>query len=57
MKIEESFTKREGLRTKATEINYKMHEIKPIYCSLNSPNKEVWLWLYRRKLGLETHVK
>jgi hypothetical protein len=57
MKIEESFTKRKGLRTKATEINYKMHEIKPIYCSLNSPNKEVWLWLYRRKLGLETHVK
>jgi hypothetical protein len=20
-------------------------------------NKEAWLWLYRRKLGLETHVK
>jgi hypothetical protein len=24
------------LRTKATEIHYKMHKIKPIYCSLLS---------------------
>jgi len=52
-----SFTKRKCIRTKATGIHYEMDEIKPIYCSLNSLNKEAWLWLYRRKLGLETHVK
>jgi len=34
-----------------------MYEIKPIYYSLNSPNNEAWIWLYRWKLGLETHVK
>jgi len=26
--------------------------------ALRTPsNKEAWLWLYRRNLGLETHVK
>jgi hypothetical protein len=57
MKIEEKLYKDKCLKKSATEINYKMHEIKPSYCSLNSLNKEAWLWLYRRKLGLETHVK
>jgi hypothetical protein len=57
MKIEEKLYKDKCLKKRAIEINYKMHEIKPSYCSLNSPNNEAWLWLYRRKLGLETHVK
>jgi len=57
MEIKKSFTKRKCLRTKATGIHCEMIEIKPIYCSLNSPNKEAWLWLYKRKLELETHVK
>jgi hypothetical protein len=57
MKIEEKLYKDKCLKKRATEINYKIHEIKPSYCSLNSPNKKAWLWLYRRKLGLETHVK
>jgi hypothetical protein len=58
MKIEEKLYKDKCLKKIATEINYKMHEIKPSYCSLKFlPNKEAWLWLYRRKLGLETHVK
>jgi hypothetical protein len=33
------------LRTKVIEIHYEMNEIKPSYWSLNSLNKEVWLWL------------
>jgi len=57
MKIEEKLYKDKCLKKRATEINYKMHEIKPIYCSLHPPNYEAWLWLYRRKLGLETHLK
>jgi hypothetical protein len=57
MKIEEKLYKEKYLKKRATKINYKMHEIKPSYCSLDFPNKEAWLWLYRRKLGLETHVK
>jgi hypothetical protein len=57
MKIEEKLYKDKCLKKRATEINYKMHEIKLGYYSLNSPNNEAWLWLYRRKLGLETHVK
>jgi hypothetical protein len=44
-KYKKSFTKRKCLRTKTTGIYYKMHEIKHIYCSLNSVNKEAWLWL------------
>jgi hypothetical protein len=36
MKIEEKLYKDKCLKKRATEINYKMHEIKPIYCSLNS---------------------
>jgi hypothetical protein len=57
MEIKGSFTKRKCLRTKATGIHYKMHEIKPIYCSLNSPTRRHGYGFYRRKLGLETHVK
>jgi hypothetical protein len=57
MKIEEKLYKEKYLKKRATKINYKMHEIKHSYCSLDFPNKEAWLWLYRRKLGLETHVK
>jgi hypothetical protein len=59
MKIEEKLYKDKCLKKIATEINYKMHEIKPSYCSEKKlfSNKEAWLWLYRRKLGLETHVK
>jgi len=49
--------KEKYLKKIATEINHKMHEIKPSYCSGLSSNKKAWLWLYRRKLGLETHVK
>jgi hypothetical protein len=36
MKIEERLYKDKGLKKRATEINYKMHEIKPVYCSQNS---------------------
>jgi hypothetical protein len=36
MKIEEKLYKDKCLKKRATEINYKMHEIKSIYCSLNS---------------------
>jgi hypothetical protein len=36
MKIEERLYKDKCLRKRAIEINYKMHEIKPIYCSQNS---------------------
>jgi hypothetical protein len=36
MKIEEKLYKYKCLKKRATEINYKMHEIKPIYCFLNS---------------------
>jgi hypothetical protein len=43
MEIKGKLTKRKCLRTKATGIHYKMHEIKPSYYSLNSLNKEVWL--------------
>jgi hypothetical protein len=58
MKIEEKLYKDKCLKKRATEINYKMHEIKPSYCSQKIlSNKEAWLWLYRRKSGLETHVK
>jgi hypothetical protein len=57
MKIEEKLYKEKYLKKIATEMNYKMHETKPSYCSENSPNKKAWLWLYRRNLGLEAHVK
>jgi hypothetical protein len=57
MKIKEKLYKEKVSRTKVTGIHYEMNEIKPIYCSLNSLNKEAWLWLYRKKLWLETHVK
>jgi hypothetical protein len=57
VKIEEKLYKEKCLKKRPAEINYKMHEIKPSYCSQNSLNKEAWLWLYRRKLGLETQVK
>jgi len=36
MKMEEKFYKDKCLKKKATEINYKMHEIKPSYCFENS---------------------
>jgi hypothetical protein len=35
-KIEEKLYKEKYLKKRATEINYKMHEIKPSYCSENS---------------------
>jgi hypothetical protein len=34
MKIEETLYKDKCLKKIATEINYKMHEIKPSYCYL-----------------------
>jgi hypothetical protein len=34
MKIEEKLYKDKCLKKRATEINYKMHEIKPSYCYL-----------------------
>jgi hypothetical protein len=45
MEIKEKLYKDKCLKKRATEINYKMHEINPSYCFLNSPNKEAWLWL------------
>jgi hypothetical protein len=58
MKMEEKIYKEKCLKKRATEINYEMHEIKPSYCSLKFfPNNEAWISLYRRKLGLETHIK
>jgi hypothetical protein len=36
MKIEEKLYKGKYLKKRATKINYKMHEIKPSYRSLNS---------------------
>jgi hypothetical protein len=35
MKLEEKLYKKKYLKKRATEINYKMHEIKPSYCSEN----------------------
>jgi hypothetical protein len=43
MKIEEKLYKDKCLKKRATEINFKMHEIKSIYFSQNSPNKEACL--------------
>jgi len=58
MKIEEKLYKEKYLMKRATEINYKMHEIKPSYCSENSPQQQGGMAMaYRRKLGLEIHVK
>jgi len=45
MKIEEKLYKEKCLKKRATEINYKMHEINPSYYSLNSLYKEAWLLL------------
>jgi hypothetical protein len=39
MKIEEKLYKGKYLKKRASEINYKMHEIKPSYCSENSPQQ------------------
>jgi hypothetical protein len=39
MKIEEKLYKEKCLKKRVTEINYKMHEIKPSYCFENSPNQ------------------
>jgi hypothetical protein len=35
MKIEEKLYKEKYLKNRATETNYKLHEIKPSYCSQN----------------------
>jgi hypothetical protein len=52
MEIKEKLYKERVFENKTTEIHYKMHEIKPIYCFSAlfylyspSPNKEAWLWL------------
>jgi hypothetical protein len=52
-----SLTKRKCLRTKATGIHYEMDEINPLYALRLLPNKEAWLWLYRRGLGLDLKHK
>jgi hypothetical protein len=57
MEIKEKLYKDKCLKKRATEINYKMHEINPSYCSLNSPTRRHGYGFYRTKLGLETHVK
>jgi hypothetical protein len=57
MEIKEKLYKDKCLKKRATEINYKMHEINPSYCSLNSLTRRHGYGFYRRKLGLETHVK
>jgi hypothetical protein len=36
MKMEEKLYKDKCLKKRGTEINYKMHEIKPSYCSESS---------------------
>jgi hypothetical protein len=36
MKMEEKLYKDKCLKKRATEINYKIQEIKPSYCSQNS---------------------
>jgi hypothetical protein len=40
MEIKEKLYKEKVSRTKAIGIHYEMNEIKLIYCSLNSLNKE-----------------
>jgi hypothetical protein len=40
MKIKEKLYKDKCLKKIATKINYKMHEIKPSYCSLKNPPQE-----------------
>jgi hypothetical protein len=50
MKIKEKFYKDKYLKKIATEINYKMH----LRTLLQQGGMTM---VYRRKLGLETHVK
>jgi hypothetical protein len=52
MEMKEKLYKEKVSENKATEIHYKMHEIKPIYwfsaliySILSSSNKEARLWL------------
>jgi hypothetical protein len=40
MKIEEKLYKDKCLKKRATEINYKMHEIKPSYYSLKNSSQQ-----------------
>jgi hypothetical protein len=57
MKIEEKLYKEKYLKKRATEINYKMHEIKPSYCSEKcSPTGRHGYGFIEEKLGLETYV-
>jgi hypothetical protein len=57
MEIKEKLYKDKCLKKRATEINYKMYEINLSYYSLISPTRRHGYGFYRRKLGLETHVK
>jgi hypothetical protein len=57
MEIKEKLYKDKSLKKRAIEINYKMHEINPSYYSLNFSTRRHGYCFYRRKLGLETHVK
>jgi hypothetical protein len=34
-----------------------MNEIKPSYCSLNSPNKKEWLWLLYKEIWARNPCK
>jgi hypothetical protein len=57
MKIEELLYKDKCLKKWATEINYKMHEINPSYCSEKcSPTRRHGYGFIDGKLGLETYV-
>jgi hypothetical protein len=64
MEIKEKFYKEKVSENKTTEIHYKMHEIKPIYCFsallysiLPLSTRRHGYGFYIRKLGLEIHVQ
>jgi hypothetical protein len=64
MEMKEKLYKEKVSENKTTEIHYKMHEIKPIYCFSSSillyspfPTRRHGYGFYRRKLGLEIHVQ
>jgi hypothetical protein len=57
MEMKEKFYKEKLSKNKDTEIHYEMDEIKHIYPLRLMSNKEAWLWLYRRGLGLDLMEK
>jgi hypothetical protein len=57
MKIKEKLYKEKCLKRKATGIHSKVHEIKPNYSLRFAFNMEAWLWLYRKRFGLDPKQK